>query len=196
MQMHIGGSGNRDGSGSATGGSLWLSELSWRDMWAMVAKHHNDDPEADRDTAVVGGRVYGESYSHNPKLVMQHNSKNGLSSSSWGTDVMLRVQVPLDVNHSQNNQSQYSKCLIDFHMVILNIFCVDDEWCESWITAAGSEDDDGELSNRDTIIDEDIIVESQLARRRRFCSRIEGYGDVCSCLHPASLDFHPLPVRV
>jgi len=108
---------------------MWLSELGWRDMWAMVAKHHNDDPEADRD--VVGGRVYGESYSHNPRLVMQHNSKNGLSSSSWGTDVMLRVQVPLEVNHSQNNQSQYSKCLIDFHTVHV-------EWCVVQMTSGAS----------------------------------------------------------
>lgn len=103
--MHTGGSGNRGRSGSAAGGSLWLSELGWRDMWAMVAKHHNDDAETDNDTDVVGGRIYGESYSHNPGLLMQHNSKNGASSSLWGTDVMLRVQVPLDINHSQNNQS-------------------------------------------------------------------------------------------
>jgi len=45
-----------------------------------------------------------------------------------------------------------------------------------------------------SIIDDDIIVESPLARRQRFCSRIEGYGDVCSCVHPAPLDFHPMPV--
>lgn len=108
MQMHLGGgtgSASRGRSGSATVGSLWLSELSWRDMWAMVAKHHNDDSEIDNYTRGIGGHVYGESYSHNPGLVMQHNSKNAASSSSWGTDVMLRVQVPLDVNHSQNNQS-------------------------------------------------------------------------------------------
>lgn len=74
--------------------------------------------------------------------------------------------------------------------------CVDDEWCESWITVAASEDIDSDLVDRGTIIDEDTVVESQLARRRRFCSRIEGYGDVCSCLHPAPLDFHPLPVRI
>lgn len=107
MQMHLGGStgsASRGRSGSATVGSLWLSELGWRDMWAMVAKHHNDDPELD-NTGGFGGRVYGESYSHNPGLMIQHNSKNAVSSSTWGTDVMLRVQVPLDVNHSQNNQS-------------------------------------------------------------------------------------------
>lgn len=106
MQMHTGGSSassSRDGSGSAAGGSLWLSDLSWRDMWAMVAKHHNRDSEGDTDS--TGGHVYGESYSHNPGLVVHHNSKSALSSTSWGTDVLLRVQVPLDVNHSQNNQS-------------------------------------------------------------------------------------------
>lgn len=72
----------------------------------MVAKHHNDDPETDRDTGIVGGRVYGESYSRNPALVTQRNSRNGGgSSSSWGTDVMLRVQVPLDVSRGQNSPS-------------------------------------------------------------------------------------------
>lgn len=76
---------------------------------------------------------------------------------------------------------------------------LDDEWCESWITAAAaSEDskDDGDLADSDSMIDDDIVIESQLARRRRFCSRIEGYGDVCSCVKPAPLDFHPLPVRI
>lgn len=104
--MHTGGSSvsaSRDGSGSAAGGSLWLSDLGWRDMWAMVAKHHNNDLEG--NTGSTGGHVYGESFSHNPGLIMHHNSKNAIPSSSWGPDVLLRVQVPLDVNHSQNNQS-------------------------------------------------------------------------------------------
>jgi hypothetical protein len=112
MQMHVGGGGggaaaaaSRSGSGSTAGGSLWLSELGWRDMWAMVAKHHNNDPEENKEIDVINGRVYGESYSRNPRVVMQHNSKSAASSDSWGTDVLLRVQVPLDVNHSQNNQS-------------------------------------------------------------------------------------------
>lgn len=109
MQMHTGGSrtnARRSGSGSTTGGSLWLSEFGWRDMWAMVSKHQNDDSETDRGGG-IGGHVYGESYSRNPGLMAQHNIKSALSSSLWGTDVLLRVQVPLDVNHSQNNQSEY-----------------------------------------------------------------------------------------
>lgn len=114
MQMHSGGgaSASRGGSGSTAGGSLWLSELGWRDMWAMVAKHHNNDPEGNKEINVMNGRVYGESYSSNPGLVMQRNSKSAASSNSWGTDVLLRVQVPLDVNHSQNNQSWYSMYII------------------------------------------------------------------------------------
>lgn len=106
MQMHISSSGGSSsgGSGSAAGGSLWLSELGWRDMWALVAKHHNNDP--DRDPGGINGHVYGESYSHNPGLLVQHNSKSPVSSSSWGTDVLLHVQVPLDVNHIQNKHSK------------------------------------------------------------------------------------------
>lgn len=109
MQMHTGASdasASRSGSGSAAGGSLWLSELGWRDMWAMVAKHHNNDPEGERNVDGIGGRVYGESYNSNPSLVL-HNSKSVPAISSWGTDVLLRVQVPLDVNRSHNNQSKY-----------------------------------------------------------------------------------------
>lgn len=109
MQMHIGS--NRGGvsrSGSAAGGSLWLSEIGWRDMWAMVAKHFNVDPETDDNNFDGGGHVYGESYSRNPGLIMQHNTKGAGTSSSWGSDVMLRVQVPLDVNYSQNQ----SKCIV------------------------------------------------------------------------------------
>lgn len=110
MQMHTGAGGasaSRSGTGSAAGGSLWLSELGWRDMWAMVAKHHNNDAEEERNVGGVGGRVYGESYNSNPGLAVQHNSKSAPALSSWGTDVLLRVQVPLDVNRSHNNQSKY-----------------------------------------------------------------------------------------
>jgi hypothetical protein len=110
MQMHTGAGGasaSRSGTGSAAGGSLWLSELGWRDMWAMVAKHHNNDPEEEKNNGGVGGRVYGESYNSNPSLIVQHSSKNAPALSSWGTDVLLRVQVPLDVNRSHNNQSKY-----------------------------------------------------------------------------------------
>lgn len=83
----------------------------------------------------------------------------------------------------------------------------DDEWCESWITTADAEDstngsnNDSE-DNSSNIDDNDnddnnLIVESQLSRRRRFCSRIEGYGDVCSCTSPAApLNFHPLSVKI
>ncbi|CAB0014472.1 unnamed protein product [Nesidiocoris tenuis] len=50
-------------------GSRHAQGLSWRDMWAMVTQK--------------GGRVYGESYSKSTAF------------SSWGTSVILRVQVPL-----------------------------------------------------------------------------------------------------
>lgn len=69
-------------------------------MWAMVAKHHNVYSKSDGKNGVVGGHVYGESYSHNQGLLMQYNSKS--SSSLWGADVMLRVQVPLDVNYNHS----------------------------------------------------------------------------------------------
>lgn len=107
MQMHIGGgrvNTKRGGSSSTARNSLWLSQLGWRDMWAMVAKHLNDDPKT--DTNNVGGLIYGESYSRNPGLVIPRISKNVGTTSLWGSDVMLRVQVPLD-NHNQNNLSKY-----------------------------------------------------------------------------------------
>ncbi|KAF6216496.1 hypothetical protein GE061_000838 [Apolygus lucorum] len=50
-------------------GSRHAQGLSWRDMWAMVTQK--------------GGKVYGESYSKSTAF------------SSWGTSVILRVQVPL-----------------------------------------------------------------------------------------------------
>jgi len=104
IQMHIGSSGRS----ASRDGSIWLSEIGWRDMWAMVAKHHNYNLEADSDTSSIGGRVYGESYSRNPGLIIQHNSKNTATTSLWGTDVLLRVQVPLAVNHNKKNQSKYT----------------------------------------------------------------------------------------
>lgn len=31
-------------------------------------------------------------------------------------------------------------------------------------------------------------------RRRRFCSKVEGYGSVCSCKDPTPIEFSPDPV--
>lgn len=31
-------------------------------------------------------------------------------------------------------------------------------------------------------------------RRRRFCSKVEGYGSVCSCKDPTPIEFNPDPV--
>lgn len=113
MQMHIGSRvGSSSNGGSTPGGSLWLSDIGWRDMWAMVAKHYNYDQEAEKPVS-VGGHVYGEGYSRNPGIVMQYNSRSTSTSSLWGADVMLRVQVPLDINHGQNNQSKYSMLYVE-----------------------------------------------------------------------------------
>ncbi|KAL1130280.1 hypothetical protein AAG570_013218 [Ranatra chinensis] len=51
-------------------GSRHAQSLSWRDMWAMVIQK--------------GAKVFGESYSKSTAF------------SSWGTSVILRVQVPLN----------------------------------------------------------------------------------------------------
>lgn len=31
-------------------------------------------------------------------------------------------------------------------------------------------------------------------RRKRFCSKVEGYGSVCSCKDPTPIEFNPDPV--
>ncbi|BES90438.1 GNT-I family [Nesidiocoris tenuis] len=98
-------------------GSRHAQGLSWRDMWAMVTQK--------------GGRVYGESYSKSTAF------------SSWGTSVILRVQVPL-------TPVERSVC----------------QWPDT----------------------------EENLRRLQFCNRIEGYGSVCSCEEPASLNFNPEPV--
>lgn len=111
IQIHVGGNSNSAtvGGSAVAGGSLWLPELSWRDMWAMVAaKHHNQDDNNDNgsksdENGSYVGRVYGESFSRNPIPVVQNIGKN-VASSSWGSDVLLRVQVPLEINN--NNQSK------------------------------------------------------------------------------------------
>lgn len=111
--MHMGSSsGSSSRGGSTASGSLWLSDIKWCDMWAIVAKHYNFDQEADKSFSSFGGHVYGKSYSCNPGLVMQYNSKTAATSSSWGAEVMLRVLVRLEINHSQNNQSKYIVCIL------------------------------------------------------------------------------------
>ncbi|CAH2310683.1 O-linked-mannose beta-1,2-N-acetylglucosaminyltransferase 1 [Pelobates cultripes] len=32
-------------------------------------------------------------------------------------------------------------------------------------------------------------------RRRRFCSKVEGYGSVCSCKDPTPIEFNPIPLK-
>lgn len=86
------------------------------------------------------------------------------------------------------------------YLFLLYIGCIDDEWCESWRLTASDFEDNHEggrnLVDKDSMINDDIVVESQLRRRQKFCNRIEGYGEVCSCAHPAPLDFHPIPVII
>ena len=50
-------------------GSKRASQLSWRDMWGLVA--------------VKKGRTHGESFSKSPEF------------NSWGSPVVLRAEVPL-----------------------------------------------------------------------------------------------------
>lgn len=39
-------------------------------------------------------------------------------------------------------------------------------------------------------------ADTELNRRRKiFCSKVEGYGSICSCRDPAPIEFNPEPVR-
>lgn len=39
-------------------------------------------------------------------------------------------------------------------------------------------------------------ADTELNRRRKvFCSKVEGYGSICSCKDPAPIEFNPDPVR-
>lgn len=39
-------------------------------------------------------------------------------------------------------------------------------------------------------------TDTELNRRRKlFCSKVEGYGSICSCKDPAPIEFNPDPVR-
>lgn len=39
-------------------------------------------------------------------------------------------------------------------------------------------------------------ADTELNRRRKtFCSKVEGYGSICSCKDPAPIEFNPEPVR-
>lgn len=39
-------------------------------------------------------------------------------------------------------------------------------------------------------------ADTELNRRRKiFCSKVEGYGSICSCKDPAPVEFNPEPVR-
>lgn len=40
-------------------------------------------------------------------------------------------------------------------------------------------------------------ADTELNRRRKlFCSKVEGYGSICSCKDPAPIEFNPEPVRL
>lgn len=92
--------------------------------------------------------------------------------STWGDPVLLKTEVQLTASegipHSSNLHTTRFFFLAIFYTLIYSI--ISEAECH-W-------------------------ADTELNRRRKlFCSKVEGYGSICSCKDPAPIEFNPDPVR-
>ncbi len=94
--------------------------------------------------------------------------------STWGDPVLLKTEVQLTASEGMSAS-----------MVCVEFICCSygSYWScllMSWLIS------EAECHWADT----------ELNRRRKlFCSKVEGYGSICSCKDPAPIEFNPDPVR-
>jgi beta-1,2-N-acetylglucosaminyltransferase len=128
-------------------GSRWASQISWRDMWAMVTY---SQPFAAARTPQLASLSKQSAFHHN-----DHASESGsvaeqlsrrLQHQQWAAPVRLTHRLPLQ-SHAESD-------------------------CPDWLGQAEGK------------------------RRAHFCDQVDGYGQVCDCLDPAPITFHPLDVSL
>lgn len=96
--------------------------------------------------------------------------------STWGDPVLLKTEVQLTASEGERRFFLFQGVCGVLKGVVLYIPCVN--------VALGSAE--AECHWADT----------ELNRRRKvFCSKVEGYGSICSCKDPAPIEFNPDPVR-
>lgn len=141
-------------------GSARAQQLNWRDMWTLVVhKRLLAKPGA------LPSPLIGEAYSKSPNF------------DSWATPAILRVEVELSPERDDYCQWESSTAPSSiFDKILANLI-------ESRTSTAASVDSSKFNS---IFLPDDSLTQ---ARRKHFCSRIEGYGSVCSCNDPLPLRF-------
>ncbi|KAF5923219.1 hypothetical protein HPG69_012309 [Diceros bicornis minor] len=139
--------------------------LGWRDTWAFVGRK--------------GGPVLGEKHSKSPAL------------SSWGDPVLLKTDVPLSSAEGWVNGDWGWAFGLSLWSFILLTGCLGLSKPHRPRAPLMPHPVDpippseAECHWADTELNR---------RRRRFCSKVEGYGSVCSCKDPTPIEFSPDPL--
>lgn len=103
-----------------------------------------------------------------PGQVYGEKYSKSAALSTWGDPVLLKTEVQLTASEGQPPHLRTHVWLISF--VVNVLICPTEAECH-W-------------------------ADTELNRRRKiFCSKVEGYGSICSCKDPAPVEFNPEPVR-
>lgn len=150
-------------------GSHRAQQLGWRDMWAMVVQKRLFTKWHSLAASSTSSTLLGENY-----------SKSG-DFNSWASPAILRVEI--DLLPESEERCQWSSLTTPsslFGHIFGNILS------GSQVTSTSSIIPDLKPVSGSIFLADD---EETQARRRHFCSRIEGYGSVCSCNDPLPLRF-------
>lgn len=146
-------------------GSRRAQDLSWRSMWAMVVQKRlmhksNSDP--------LLGEIFSQS----------------TDSNSWATPAILRLEIELG-NSNDINECRWSFTTPStlFSQIFGNL--LSPKTTDSSEALMNKEKELKSASSFVFLPDDNETKE----RRRHFCSRIEGYGSICSCNDPLPLRF-------
>ena len=150
-------------------GSRWAQKLGWRDMWSMV----------------VQKRLYSKSLSgsQSSSTLLGENYSKSSDFNSWASPSILQVEIDL-LPESDDDCHKFSPTTASsLFGHILGSILSGKELQVNTVENIISEPND---SANSIFLPDD---EETRARRSHFCSRIEGYGSVCSCNDPLPLRF-------
>lgn len=155
-------------------GSRQAQQLGWRDMWAMAVKKRLTTKSSVFNND-QNDRLYGETYSKSDDF------------NSWASPAILHVEIEL-LSESLD-QCQWTTLTTPSSLlghIFGNILSSSNQLTTTPATTSFSIEADLK-----PIFSSIFLADDQLTRtrRRNFCSRIEGYGSVCSCTDPLPLRF-------
>lgn len=157
-------------------GSRRAEQLSWRDMWAMVVRKRLLTSSGGTPSQTPSSSLLGESYT------------KASDFNSWASPAILNVEIELSSESEDlcqwGRRTTTPSSLLGH--ILGGILPTAGKELTATTLATSERRTQQEVNSGSMFLPDD---ETQAQRRASFCSRIEGYGSVCSCNDPMPLRF-------